>query len=91
MDEGKKRVLAIVAGILVARHLKTPDDLFYSKGSPRTENMIASAVQWADRIMRKVVTFLVVNESSRDQRYGELIHHENGTIPKGLDEGGGHA
>jgi hypothetical protein len=28
MDEGRKRVLAIVAGILVARHLKTTDDLF---------------------------------------------------------------
>ena len=27
MDEGRKRVLAIVAGILVARHLKTPEDL----------------------------------------------------------------
>jgi hypothetical protein len=27
MDEGRKRVLAIVAGILVARHLKTTDDL----------------------------------------------------------------
>jgi len=31
MDEGRKRVLAIVAGILVARHLKTADDLFDSK------------------------------------------------------------
>jgi hypothetical protein len=28
MDEGRKRVLASVAGILVARHLKTTDDLF---------------------------------------------------------------
>jgi len=28
MDEGRKRVLAIEAGILVARHLKTADDLF---------------------------------------------------------------
>lgn len=27
MEEGRKRVLAIVAGILVARHLKTADDL----------------------------------------------------------------
>jgi hypothetical protein len=26
MDEGRKRVLAIVAGILVARHLKTTED-----------------------------------------------------------------
>jgi energy-converting hydrogenase Eha subunit H len=25
MEEGRKRVLAIVAGILVARHLKTAD------------------------------------------------------------------
>jgi hypothetical protein len=34
MDEGRKRVLAIVAGILVARHLKTTDDLFDSRSSP---------------------------------------------------------
>jgi hypothetical protein len=54
MDEGRKRVMAIVAGVLVARHLKTADDLFDSKGSPRTESMVAAAVQWADRIMRKI-------------------------------------
>ena len=53
MDEGRKRVLAIVAGILVARHLKTTDDLFDCRPSPRTESLIASgnAVQWAERIM----------------------------------------
>jgi hypothetical protein len=28
MEEGRKRVLAIVAGILVARHLNRADDLF---------------------------------------------------------------
>jgi len=44
MDEGRKRVLAIVAGILVARHLKTPEDLGESRPSPRTECLIASAV-----------------------------------------------
>ncbi len=54
MDEGRKRVLSIIAGILVARHLKTADDLFDSKPSPRTESMVAAAVQWADRIMRKI-------------------------------------
>ena len=54
MDEGRKRVMAVVAGVLVARHLKTEDDLFDSKGSPRTESMVAAAVQWADRIMRKI-------------------------------------
>jgi hypothetical protein len=54
MDEGRKRVIGIIAGILVARHLKTTDDLLDSKGSPRTEAMVAAAVQWAERIMRKV-------------------------------------
>jgi len=54
VDEGRKRVLAIVAGILMARHLKTTDDLFDSRSSPRTESLVAAAVQWADRIMRKV-------------------------------------
>ena len=48
-------MLAIVAGILVARHLKTADDLFGGlQGSPRTDALIAAAVQWAERIMRKI-------------------------------------
>jgi hypothetical protein len=54
MEDGRKRVLGIIAGILVARHLKTTDDLFDSRPSPRTETMVAAAVQWADRIMRKI-------------------------------------
>jgi hypothetical protein len=49
MDEGRKRVLAIVAGILVARHLNTADDLFDSKSSPRTESLVAAAFQWDER------------------------------------------
>jgi hypothetical protein len=54
MEEGRKRVLASVAGILVPRHLKTTEDLFDSKPSPRTESLVAEAVQWADRIMKKI-------------------------------------
>lgn len=55
MDEGRKRVLAIIAGIIVARHLDTTDDLFGGpEGSPRTDKMIGAAVQWATRIMRKI-------------------------------------
>lgn len=53
-SEGRKRVIGIIAGILVARHLKTADELFDAKATPRTEAMIAAAVQWADRIMRKI-------------------------------------
>ena len=56
MDEGRKRVLGIIAGILVARHLKDAEDLYQTRPTPRTENLVASAVQWAERIMRKVDT-----------------------------------
>ena len=52
MDEGRKRVFAIVAGM---RHLDTADDLFGGpQGSPRTDKMVAAAIQWADRILRKI-------------------------------------
>jgi hypothetical protein len=40
--------------MLVLRHLKTDDDPFDSKLHPRTESMVAAAVQWAERIMRKI-------------------------------------
>jgi hypothetical protein len=54
MEEGRKRVLGIIAGILVARHLNTPEDLHDNRPSPRTESLVASAVQWAERIMRRI-------------------------------------
>jgi hypothetical protein len=55
MEEGRKRVIAIIAGILVSRHFKTPDDLFGTpQGSPRSDAMINASVQWAERIMRKI-------------------------------------
>jgi len=55
MDEGRKRVLGIIAGILMARHLDTADDLFGGPdGSPRTDRMIAAAVQWGELIARKI-------------------------------------
>ena len=60
VDEGRKRVIAIVAGILAARHFRTPDDLFGTpQGSPRSDAMITAAVQWAERIMRKVDAVLL--------------------------------
>ena len=54
MEEGRKRVLGIMASILVARHLKTTEDLHDSRPSPRTESLVAAAVQWAERILRKI-------------------------------------
>jgi hypothetical protein len=56
MEEGRKRVIAIIAGILVSRHFKTPEDLFGTAqgNSPRSDAMIGASVQWAERIMRKI-------------------------------------
>jgi hypothetical protein len=54
MDENRKRVLGIIAGILVAPHLKNPEELNNTRPSPRSESLVASAVQWAERIMRRI-------------------------------------
>ena len=54
MEEGRKRVLGIMASILVARHLKTTEDLHDSRPSPRTESLVASAVQWTEPILRRI-------------------------------------
>ena len=54
MEEGRKRVLGIIVGILVARHLKTTEDFHDSRPSPRTEALVGSAVQWAERIMKRI-------------------------------------
>jgi len=54
VDEGRKRVLAIIAGVLIARHLKNPEDLRDSRPSPRTESLVACAVQWAERILNRI-------------------------------------
>jgi len=49
-----KALKRTMAGELVARHLKTTEDLHDSRSSPRTESLVASAVQWAQRIMRRI-------------------------------------
>jgi hypothetical protein len=54
VDEGRKRVLGIIAGFLVARHIKSADELFQSRPTPRSESLLSSAVAWAERIMRKI-------------------------------------
>jgi 2-phospho-L-lactate transferase/gluconeogenesis factor (CofD/UPF0052 family) len=38
-----------------SRHLDTADDLFGGlQGSPRTDKMVAAAIQWAELIVRKI-------------------------------------
>jgi len=55
MDEGRKRVIGIMASILASLHMQNADDLFGGpQGSPRSDKLIAASVQWAEEIMRKV-------------------------------------
>jgi hypothetical protein len=55
VDEGRKRVLGIMAAILASLHMRTADDLFGGpEGSPRTDKLISASIQWAERIMRKI-------------------------------------
>jgi hypothetical protein len=55
VDEGRKRVIGIMAAILTSLHMQTADDLFGGpQGSPRTEKLIAASIQWAELIMRKI-------------------------------------
>jgi hypothetical protein len=49
VDEGRKRVIGIIAGIIMAHNLDRADDLFGGpQGNPRTDKMIAAAAQWAN-------------------------------------------
>jgi len=53
VEEGRKRVIAIIAGILVVKQFKEED--FRQNGiSPRAQSVISNAVTWAERIMRHV-------------------------------------
>ena len=55
MDEGRKRVIAIMASILTSLHMQSADDLFGTpQGSPRTDLLIEASIQWAERIMQRI-------------------------------------
>jgi len=55
MDEGRERVLGIMAAILTAMHMPRASDLFgMPGGTPETDKLIAASVQWARKIMEKI-------------------------------------
>jgi len=55
VDEGRKRVIGIMAAILTSLHMQHADDLFGTpQGSPRTVKLISASVQWAREIMKKI-------------------------------------
>jgi len=55
MEEGRKRVIGIMAAILTSHQMRTADDLFGGpEGSQRTDKVIAASIQWAEKIMQKI-------------------------------------
>jgi hypothetical protein len=55
VDEGRERVLGIMAAILASLHMQNADDLFGGPmGSPRSDKLILASIQWAERIMQKI-------------------------------------
>jgi hypothetical protein len=55
MDEGRKRVIGVMASILASLHMRTADDLFGGpQGRPRSDKLIAASIQWAEKIMEKI-------------------------------------
>jgi hypothetical protein len=64
MDEGRKRVVGIMAAILASLHMQTADDLFGGpQGSPRSDKLIAASVQWAERIMCKIDHIIATSDN----------------------------
>jgi hypothetical protein len=51
VDEGRKRVIGIMASILAARKLAHYDG---GKRVPATMSAIADAVRWADEILKEI-------------------------------------
>lgn len=55
MDEGRKRIIGVMAAIITSLHIRTADDLFGGpQGSPRTDKLIAASIQWAEKIMERI-------------------------------------
>jgi hypothetical protein len=55
MYESERRRYAVRKSWQESRHLDTADDLVGGRqGSPRTDKMVAVAIQWAELILRKI-------------------------------------
>jgi hypothetical protein len=55
MDEGRERVIGIMAAILSSQHMRTAGDLFGTPlSSPQTDKLISASVQWAQKIMERI-------------------------------------
>jgi len=63
VEEGRKRVIGIMAAILAARKLANWDN---GKRVPATVSAIADAISWAERIMEEIDLHRPAKAHSRD-------------------------
>jgi len=55
VEEGRKRVIGLMAAILSALHMQRADDLLgMPNGTPFTDRIIEASIQWAERIMQRI-------------------------------------
>jgi hypothetical protein len=80
MDEGRKRVIGIMAAILSSHRMQTADDLFGGpQGSPRSDKLIAASIQWAEKIMQKIdERFSKTGKPSVENVIQGAIRHRDG-------------
>ena len=70
MDEGRKRVLGIIAGILVARHLKTTEDLSETRPTLQHRKLGCVCCSIGDTYNRHVHVMLPGGINLRDKVNG---------------------
>ena len=63
-NEDRKRVLGIIAGILVARHLKTTEGLLDTRDSPRTRSMVIAGCSGRSALWQKLMRSAEGNEEN---------------------------
>ena len=54
MDEGRKRVIGLMAAILSAMQMQRADLFGMPNRTPTTDRIIEASIQWAERIMQRI-------------------------------------
>ena len=88
MEEGRKPVWGIIAGILIGPHLRTTEDLRDSRPSQRTESLVASAAANKDQPDGKKIPTLEFCRPGKNQTrsYGQGVHFLQEDSPDPIGE-----
>ena len=69
MDEGRKRVIGIMAAILSAMHMQRADDLFgMPNGTSITDRVIEASIQWANHAEDWIAFIPIANKKQLPQK-----------------------